>query len=270
MSENSNFKITSRDNLRIKNAKLVREGRVKNQIFIEGWRLCEEALSAKLKISEVFVTEKFIQNELHEDFFKRISNSNLSEVSDKVFDSLSDTKTSQGIIFIAEKPDSGQNAVEAKLNKSEFPLFVLLHQINNPANLGAIFRTAEASGVSGIIVTKNSTDVFSPKSLRGAMGAAFRLPIWTRADYFEALDWARRHNLKSVCADIGSTKSYTEIDWKTGRLLIVGSEGHGLNEAERKSADESLIIPMENGVESLNLAVACGVVLFEAKRQRFA
>ena len=268
MSENSNFKITSRDNPRLKHARQVRDGRIKHQIFIEGWRLCEEALRAKLKISEVFMSEKFVQNELHGDFLKKTFNYNCYEVSNKIFDSLSDTKTSQGVIFIAEKTANGQNSIEESLVKSEFPLVVLLHQINNPANLGAILRTAEASGVSGIIITKNSTDVFAPKSLRGAMGAAFRLPVWTGADYYEALEWARRHKLKSVCADISSTKSYTEIDWKTGRLLIVGSEGYGLTENERKAADESLIIPMENSVESLNLAVACGVVLFEAKRQR--
>lgn len=268
MSENNNLKITSRDNPRIKYARQVRDGRVNDRIFIEGWRLCEEALRADLKISEVFLTEKFIRNEQHEDFLKKISGYNLFEVPDKIFDSLSDTKTAQGVIFIAEKPVSGQKAIEANFSKSEFPLIILLHQINNPANLGAILRTAEAASVSGIIITKNSTDVFAPKSLRGAMGAAFRFPVWTNADYFDALDWARTCGLKSVCADVGSEKSYTEIDWKTGRLLVIGSEGHGLTAAEQRATDESLIIPMDNGVESLNLAVACGVVLFEAKRQK--
>lgn len=268
MSANNNQKISSRDNPKIKNARLVREGRIKDQIFVEGLRLCEEALRANLEIAEVFISEDFAKNERHENFLKTVEQFNSFEVSEKVFDSISDTKTSQGIILIAEKPENGKNIIEANLNETTFPLVVLLHQINNPANLGAILRTAEAVGVSGIITTKNSTDVYSPKALRGAMGAAFRQPLWTNVNYFEALQWAGERNLKSVCADIRSSKSYTEIDWKTGRLLVIGSEGHGLSEAEREATDESLIIPMENDVESLNVAVACGVILFEAKRQK--
>ena len=268
MSENRSLKISSRDNPKIKHVRLVRDGRIKEQIFVEGLRLCEEAFRANLKISEVFVTEKLIQNERYEDFLKRAEKFNLIKVSEKIFDSLSDTATSQGVILIAEKPAYGKNIIEANLNKTKFPLVILLHKINNPTNLGAILRSAEAVGVNGIIISKNSTEIFSPKSLRGSMGAGFRIPLWTNADFFEALEWASERNLKSVCADIRSSKSYTEIDWRMGRLLVVGSEGHGLTETERVAADESLIIPMENGVESLNVAVACGVILFEAKRQK--
>jgi TrmH family RNA methyltransferase len=268
MSASHSLKISSRDNPKIKHARLVRDGRAGEQIFIEGLRLCEEALRTDLEISEIFITENFTKNVRHHNFLKEVGGFSLIEVSEKVFDSLSDTKTSQGVIVIAEKPSNGKNLIEANLKKSVFPLVVLLHQINNPTNLGAILRTAEAVGVSGIITTKNSTDVFSPKSLRGAMGASFRLPLWTNADYFDALQWAKERNLKSVCAEVRSKKSYTEIDWRTGRLLILGSEGHGLSEAERDATDESLIIPMENNVESLNVAVASGVILFEAKRQK--
>jgi RNA methyltransferase, TrmH family len=261
-------KLSSRDNPKIKHARLVRDGRVSGQIFIEGLRLCEEAIRANLKISEVFFTENFAGNELHQKFLEQVEDYNLAEVSEKVFDSISDTKTSQGVIIIAEKPFQGKAVIEANLSNTKSPLVVLLHQINNPLNLGAILRTAEATGVAGIITTKNSTDVFSSKALRGAMGASFRLPVWTNADYFEALQWANELNLKSVCADIRSEKNYTEIDWRRGRLLVFGSEGHGLSEEEQNATDENLIIPMENGVESLNVAVACGVILFEAKRQR--
>jgi TrmH family RNA methyltransferase len=260
------LKISSRDNPKIKHARLVRDGRISEQIFIEGRRLCEEALRSNLKMSEIFYTGSFAQN--HQDVLSKIRDCSLTEVDEKAFNSLSDTRTSQGVIVIAEKPARGKEEIEANLSSTEFPLVILLHQINNPANLGAILRTAEAVGVSGIVTTKNSVDVFSPKSLRGAMGAVFRLPLWTKVNYFEALQWGRERNLKSVCADVRSQKSYAEIDWKAPRLLVIGSEGHGLNPAERDAVDEDLIIPMENGVESLNVAVACSVILFEAKKQR--
>lgn len=159
--------------------------------------------------------------------------------------------------------------IEAALESGgrEFPLVILLHQINNAANLGAVLRTAEAAGISGVVLTKNSTGAFAPKALRGAMGASFRLPIWMNADFFEALDWADRAGLVSVCADARAEKSYTEIDWKMPRLVIFGSEAHGLSEREKASVIEEMKIPMENAVESLNLAVSSGVILFEAMRQ---
>jgi tRNA G18 (ribose-2'-O)-methylase SpoU len=147
------------------------------------------------------------------------------------------------------------------------PLVILLHQINNPANLGAILRTCEAVNIAGVILTTNSADAFSPKALRGAMGASLRLPIWMGADFFEVLDWARTKDLISVSADVNAARSYLEIDWIKPRLLIFGSEAHGLSAKEKETIDESLLIPMENKVESLNLAVSCGVILFEAKRQ---
>lgn len=268
MSESNKSKITSRDNPRIKAARQIRDGRGKDKIFIEGLRLCEEVLASDLEISEVFYSENFAGGERQENFLEAIKNFHPAQVSENIFASLADTKTSQGIVVIAGKPQNGKERIHANLSEKIFPMVVLLHKINNPSNLGAILRTAEAVGATGIITTKNSADVFSAKSLRGSMGAAFRLPIWTDADFFDALEWAGELKLKSVCADVNSENSYTEIDWKTGILLVVGSEGHGLSQAERAATDESLIIPMDNAVESLNVAVATGVILFEAKRQQ--
>jgi TrmH family RNA methyltransferase len=262
------LKITSRENQKIIRARKVREGFVKNAIFVESVRLAEEVLRSNLEISDVFFTESFAQTERGKSFLQQTKNFNLAEVSDKIFDSLSDTKNSQGVILICEKPATDKSFIEAKLSKNqEFQLVVLLHQTNNPTNLGAILRTCEAANVAGVILTKNSADAFSPKALRGAMGASFRLPIWTDADFFEVLDWAEEKNLVSICADVNAEKSYLDIDWRKAHLLIFGSEAHGLSRKERERVAENLIIPMENGVESMNLAVSAGVILFEAKRQ---
>ena len=267
------LKITSRDNQRLKFARKVSGGRVKDAVFVEGTRLAEEILRTELNIFDVMFTENFRQTERGEKFLQNIKDKadNFAEVSESVFKFLSDTKNSQGIIIIAAKPATGKDIIEANREKTErqLPLLVLLHQINNPSNLGAILRSCEAVNVSGIILTKNSADVFSPKALRGAMGASFRIPIWTNADFFEVLNWSKQKNLISVCADVNAEKSYLEIDWKKPRLLIFGSEAHGLSSEEREQIDESLIIPMENNVESLNLAVSCGVILFEARRSAF-
>jgi TrmH family RNA methyltransferase len=264
------LKISSRDNQRIKQARKVRESLIEDAIFVEGLRLAEEVLRSNLEISDIFFTDSFSQTERGQVFLRNVENFNSAQVSEKIFNSLSDTKTPQGIILICERPETNKKAFEALLqtDSKKLPHLVLLHQINNPTNQGAILRTCEAVGVSGVILTKNSADIFSPKALRGAMGASLRLPIWSNVDFFDVISWARRENFTSVCADVNAKKSYLEIDWKKPRLLVFGSEAHGLSQEERNVIDESLIIPMENQVESLNLAVSSGVILYEAKRQR--
>lgn len=266
------LKITSRDNQKLKFARRVRDGFIKDSVFVEGLRLAKEISRSNLKITEVLFTKNFADDKRGQEFLQTVETSNLAEVSENLFDSLTDTKNSQGVVIICDKPATGKHLVEKKLNtpSENFPLVVLLHQINNPSNLGAILRTCEAVNVAGVIVTKNSADVFSPKALRGAMGASLRLSIWKDADFFAVLDWAKENNLTSICADVNADKSYLETDWKKPRLLVFGSEAHGLSADEREKIDESLIVPMENNVESLNLAVSCGVILFEAKRSKNA
>jgi len=261
-------KITSRDNQRLKLARKVRDGNAGDLIFVEGTRLAEEVTRSNLKISDVFFTKSFAADERGRAFLNKLKDFNLAEVSPNIFDSLSDTKNPQGIIVICEKPETNKHSIETNLFvEKKFPLVILLHRINNPANLGAILRTCEAVNVAGVILTKNSADAFSPKALRGAMGASLRLALWTNADFYEVLDWAREQDLISICADVNAEKSYLEVDWRQPRLLVFGSEAHGLSAVEKEQIGESLIVPMENDVESLNLAVSCAVILFEAKRQ---
>lgn len=260
--------ITSRDNQKIKFARSVREGREKNWIFVEGIRLSEEIFKTNLFVKNVFVSEKFLQNPrtqaLINNFFSK--SIEISIISEKNFEFLSDTKTPQGIICIAEKPQTGKLVIENKLSSN--PFFIILHQINNPTNVGAILRTAEAVNVDGVISTRGTADIFSPKTLRAGMGANLRLSFWTNAEFFEILEWGKQFGLYSVSADIRGNKTYFEFDWKLPTLLIFGSEGHGLSQEEILKVDDSLVIPMANQVESLNVAVASGIILYEAKRQR--
>ena len=258
-------RIESRENRNVKHARKVRDGKISDSIFVEGLRLAKEVLRSDVKIRDAFFTDDFSENSA--DLLREIKNANLFEVPDKILASISDTKTPQGIILICEKPPTGKELLEKSFSEN-FPLVVMLHKINNPGNLGAILRTCEAVGVSGVIITENSADAFSTKSLRGSMGAAFRLSLWTNAGFETVLSWAKNKKLVSICADVNSETSFWSVDWKKPRLLIFGSEAHGLSEKERNPVDESLIIPMENNVESLNLAVSCAVILFEAKKNR--
>jgi TrmH family RNA methyltransferase len=147
-------------------------------------------------------------------------------------------------------------------------LLVVLHQINNPVNVGAILRTAEAAGAGGVITTRNTSDPFSPKSLRGAMGSAFRLPIWTGPDYEEMIAWCRARKIETVCADADAPLAHTDFNWTRGTALILGPESTGFTAGEMESATHVVRIPMHGAVESLNVSVAAGILLFEAARQR--
>lgn len=262
-------KITSRDNQKLKFARKIRDRSEKDFLFVEGVRLAEEFLKSELEIFDCFFTPDFFNNERNKKLFDQISdkNENLFEIPERIFNSLSDTKNSQGIILIGEKPQTGNEKINLQTSEfQKFPFVVFFHEINNPNNLGAVLRTCEAVGVSNVIISKNSTDVFSPKALRAAMGASFRINFWTDAEFEKVLGWAEKNNFPTICADINSEKNLWELDWKNPRLIIFGSEAHGLTDNERNQIDEGLIIPMENPVESLNLAVSCAVVLYEAKR----
>ncbi|HKQ99857.1 MAG TPA: RNA methyltransferase [Pyrinomonadaceae bacterium] len=260
--------ITSRDNALAKHARAVRDGRVREQIFIEGVRLCEEAASAALNIEDVVYTEKLAQEErgarLLDDL--RSASKRTALVSESVFASLSDTRTPQGIVALASKPETNRSAFLR--NASETPLIVILHRVNNPSNAGSVLRAAEASGASGAILTEGTTDIFSPKALRGSMGSSFRLPLWTGAEFGEAVNWCKERGVRTVCADLRAGSAHTEIDWTGPSALIVGAEAAGLTPAEIAQADEALRIPMRAPVESLNVAVAAAIVLYEAARQR--
>lgn len=264
-------KITSRDNQKLKRARKVRDGKIKNSIFIEGVRHCEEVLRSKAKVEDCFFSENFIKNLRGRELIESLSkqNMNIAEIEEAVFQTIADTKTSQGIILIVEKPDTTKENFDAKTQEISlnYPLLIYLSEINNPSNLGAILRTIEAVGASGVIISENSTDAFSPKAARSAIGANLRLPIWENASLNEVLIWAKQKNLTTAAADISAENSYTQIDWTAPRLLIFGSEAHGLSEEDLEEIKEKIYIPMENGVESLNLAVSCGIILYEAKRQ---
>jgi RNA methyltransferase, TrmH family len=258
-------KITSRDNQRLVHARKVRDGKILEQIFIEGRRLAEEALRSDLTIVECFVSDDLTDNGmLNEITAQGIS---IVEISNRMFASIADTKQPQGIILIAKRPNTLLSAIGTGLTTSSLPLVIFLKEINNPANLGAILRSAEAAGVAGAIVSQNSADVFLPKSLRAAMGSSFRLPILENADFEAIMHWAKNAGLSSTAAAANAANNYADIDWRKPRLLVFGSEAHGLSNLELQLVEEVIHIPMENGVESLNLAVSAGVILFEAKQQ---
>jgi TrmH family RNA methyltransferase len=232
----------------------------------------ERVLRSNVKILECFYDENFAVNERNQKLISKISDvsKNINVVENRLFPSIIETNTSQGIVLIVQKPDTTEENFKRRtiLNLQANSPIIFLFEINNPSNLGAILRTAEAAGASGVITSAKSAAAFSPKATRAALGANLRLPIWENAHFDRVLIWASEIKTVTTAADINASETYTEIDWNQPRLLIFGSEANGLSEAARAGIKELIYIPMQNDVESLNLAVSCGIILFEAQRQR--
>ncbi len=260
--------ITSRDNSLLRRARSVRDGKSDDLIFVEGLRLCEEALASGLRIEAVIYSDQIARKERAAQLIEQLERAapQSASVSEKLLESISFTKTPQGIVVLAARPENDEQSFAARQNNS--PLIVILHEISNPVNVGAIIRAAEAAGATGMIATANTCDPFSPKALRGAMGSAFRLPIWTGAEFSDALEWCGKNKIRTVCADLSGSTAYTDNDWRKPTALIVGRESTGLTADELSAANEVVSIPMHGATESLNVAVAAGVILFEAARQR--
>ena len=259
--------ITSRDNSLLRLARSVRDGKTTESIFVEGLRLCEEALRSGLSLEAVIVSQELAAKEKAALLLKELGSRSqrTAFVSEKLLESISYTKTPQGIILLAGRPSTNEAHFAANQNN---PLIVVMHRINNPVNVGAILRTAEAAGASGAIATQNTSDPFSPKALRGAMGSAFRLPVWFGPTFSDAVSWCLLHDLQTVCADVHATTGYDEVDWVKPSALILGPESSGLSPVEIEAASAAVRIPMCEPAESLNVAVATGVLLYEAARQR--
>jgi TrmH family RNA methyltransferase len=264
-------KIASRDNARLKLARKVRDGNADELIFVEGLRLAEEAARSNLAVEYCVVTPTYGNDEREGRLLESLSRTGVAilEADARAFASIAKTRSPQGIILICGRPATDRAAFRERIDprRSYVRAIVMLHEVNNPSNLGAVIRTAEAAGIEGIILSNGSTDVFAPKSLRASMGSAFRLPIWSSADVDDVFEFAKGAGYSTTAVALNAQCEYTQIDWKAPRLLVFGSEAHGLSSSVIAQVDETISIPMNAEVESLNLAVAAGVVLFEARRQ---
>jgi TrmH family RNA methyltransferase len=260
--------ITSPDNSLLRRARAVRDGKIEELIFVEGLRLCEEALASDLHIEAVIFSDEIARKARAAVVLEKLRNATdkFAEVSEKLLGSISYTKTPQGMIVLATRPAWDRNRFESAQQFT--PLLVIMHGVNNPVNVGAILRTAEAAGATGAIATAHTADPFSPKALRGAMGSAFRLPVWSGETYADVLGWCAERNIETICADSEGATDYTTIDWNRSTALILGTESTGLTAVEVSAATHSITIPMHGQVESLNVGVAAAVVLYEAARQR--
>lgn len=255
--------ITSTTNNRIKRivalnqkAKLRRE---EDCFLVEGPKMFLEA--PKSWIREVYISESFLAKC---SFRKELETYQYEVVSDEVFQKISDTKTPQGILSVLQCP---HYKMEQLLDREE-PLLVILENIQDPGNLGTILRTGEGAGIDGVIMTKETADLFNPKVIRSTMGSIYRMPYLYVENVTECIEELKKRGMAVYAAHLDDSVCYDEPDYTKGTAFLIGNEGNGLKKETADCATQYIKIPMHGQVESLNAAIATSVLMYEAARQR--
>jgi len=235
-------------------------------MLLDGAHLLAEALDAGLAIDCVAVDPDRVAGGDFDALARRLPADRLVAVSRSVLDAMSPVRTPTGIVALAARPRHAAGDVM----RAGTALLVGAADIQDPGNLGAIVRAAEAGGASGVVTTPGGADPFGWKAVRGAMGSAFRLPIVRAASVDAMLDEARAAGLQVVAAVGHGHTPMHEVDFTKATLIVLGSEGRGLTPGLVDAADVAVSIPMTAPVESLNVAVAAALLVYEARRQRHA
>lgn len=225
----------------------------------EGWRMVSETPADRIRL--LLIAQRFTDShKLPAD----IAADRIMLVSDRVFDSISDTRTPQGIMAAVQM----QSASAADMLRAENPLLLFLENLQDPGNLGTIVRTAECAGVTGIIMSRGTADIYNPKVVRSTMGSLYRMPFAYTDDLISLIRKAQQIGIRTYAAHLGASRFYTDQDYRGPSAFMIGNEGNGLSKEAAEAADEKILIPMAGKAESLNAAVSAAVLMYEAVRQR--
>lgn len=259
--------VTSKDNPAVRQAvKLMtsaRERRKEGLIICEGARLCADAAQSGVEGKALFHTAA--AREKYADYLSGMTDAvgEVYEITDDIARKISDTESTQGVFLVAKMP-----AVEENLDKlNPTGQYVLLENVQDPSNVGAVFRTAEALGIDGILLTEGCASCFAPKALRAGMGAMFRIPIFAVGDAPRAMREAAARNMRPMAAvPHRDAVSVTSIQFFRGAIMCIGNEGNGLTQALIDACPEKVTIPMNGRAESLNAAAAASLLMWEMVR----
>jgi 23S rRNA (guanosine2251-2'-O)-methyltransferase len=239
-----------------------------NQIF--GIRAIIEAINAKKEIDKVFV-QKEAQGDLMQDLMKTMkrNNINFSYVPVEKLNRLTPNNHQGAVATIAPISFvSLETLVESVIETGKKPLFLILDQLSDARNFGAIIRTAECTGVDGIIIQKQGSAPVNGDTVKTSAGAVFNVPICKVDHIKDAIFYLQGSGIKTVAATEKTESHIYDINLNEGVAIIMGSEDRGVNPSVLKIVDEKAKLPMFGTIESLNVSVACGAFLYEVLRQR--
>ncbi len=255
--------ITSNNNPQVKKIiQLNQKAKVRREqglFAAEGRKMFREA--PREWVSAVYVSESFAAQD---PVMERVKEFSCEVVSDRVFGQMCDTQTPQGILTILRRPFY---TTEDILNR-ENPLVMVLEDLQDPGNVGTIIRTGEGAGVSGVFLTRTCVDITNPKTIRSTMGSIYRMPFLYVESVLSLKEIFREKRIVSYAAHLKGKSFYDGESYKGGTAFLIGNEGKGLTEEAAAAADCLIRIPMSGQAESLNAAMAAGILMYEAARQR--
>lgn len=254
------FIITAKNNPKIKDIKALltssKERKNSGLFVLEGVRLCCDAVKSNCKIVSVFCTENCAQRYADNIEELKAACIDFYLVSEDVLKSISDTVTPQGVVCTVEMK---QNDFEYECGKR----YIALDTIQNPDNLGAISRTAEAFGIDGMVIF-GGCDIYNPKALRASMGALFRLPVRVCKSLEEEIALCKKVDIQSFATvPDRDANDITKTDFSKGALCIIGNEGNGVSKDIIDACDQKITIKMQGRAESLNAAAAASITMWE-------
>ena len=262
------MKISSTSNPRVKELLNIKNKPLKGRppfYLVEGLHLLETALSAGVFLREIFFTADFALRGKGQKIMKALSKKPLKihEVSENIMRKLADTGTPQGIIAVVAHTPLTLGDIPMKKN----PLFTVIDGIQDPGNLGTIIRTSDAAGADGVVLLPGTCDPFSPKVIRSTAGSIFHIPV-LHADPPVLGKWLRERGIRLAVTSANSGEDVFQARLLGPVALLFGNESRGVGEGLRRSADILVKIPVYGKAESLNVAAAAAICLYEAVRQR--
>lgn len=255
--------ITSTANQQMKNLgtlmKKAKERGRQKAFVVEGIKMFEEA--PREQVQQVYVSSGFLDTDKHRNLLKGY---HYEEVSDAVFRSVSDTQTPQGILAVIRMPEYSFD----QLLQGDHTHLLILEGIQDPGNLGTMFRTGEGAGITGVIMSRTTVDLFNPKTIRSTMGSIYRMPFLVAEDFGTLLPQLKEEGVRLYAAHLKGTAAYDAFNYTGACGFLIGNEGNGLTDKTAALADAYIRIPMEGQVESLNAAVSAALLMYECSRQR--
>lgn len=251
-----------------------KKGREERGMYlIEGFHLLEEAIKCNVEIGQVAVRASLLEYADAEGLPLGLTQLLEAQkipavaVSDALFDKISDTETPQGVLCAVKKNDWPSSFIFRRGTEPPGSNTLVLDRIQDPGNLGTLFRTADAAGYGSVLILKGTADIYSPKVVRAAAGSLFRLPVYFADTPVDAIALLKQAHKKILVTDPHGGMDYFEAPMRENIALVIGNEAGGVCDTLMHAADVRVLIPMSGSIESLNAAVAAAVLMYESVRQ---
>ena len=235
-----------------------------NTFLIEGKREISLAQQGNFLLQKVLFNPSIISESEISEIIVKTNSIEFIEITNEIYKKLAHRSSTEGILAIAKSRDF--DILNFKLSTKN-PLIIVAEAPEKPGNIGALLRTADAANVDAVFIANPKTDLFNPNIIRSSVGTVFTTPI-AMGSTTSIISFLKENNICIFCAALTASKPYTKIDYKKASAIVVGTEATGLSKEWLSNSTQNIIIPMRGKIDSMNVSVSAGILVFEAVRQR--